>query len=98
MSQLWSGEGKANDPVGSADGTLGVTTAFDAEWLFSAPQGNSRCGELADGPISFSRLLFSMDAGASFFDPSPVDATFDADHKYEYTVTGTGQKAAFKIK
>ena len=34
---------------------------------------------------------------ASFFDPVPVDDTFDAYHKYEYTVTGTGQKAAFKI-
>ena len=34
---------------------------------------------------------------APAFHPVPVDATFDSDHKYEYTVTGTGQKAAFKI-
>ena len=81
----------------------GTRAGVDFEYIFSAPgpgepsHNLARCDLLdTSGPIPGGAGLFSLDAGANFFDPVPVDADFNADHRYEYIVTGTGQRAAFR--
>jgi len=69
----------------------GTEAGMDAEWRY-ADAGN--CNR-ADTP--YQGISFSLDAGGSWFDPAPIDGTFNSAHTYEYTVTGTGQQAGFLI-
>ena len=83
---------------GSPSVPLGTLAGVDFEFLFASIFNPARCVILTtSGPIALVTALFSLDAGATFFDPVPINAAFNTNHIYEYIVTGTGQKAAFFI-
>jgi fibro-slime domain-containing protein len=69
----------------------GTNAGFNAEWRYA------NAGDCNITPIPWSGIQFSLDAGANFFDPTPLDGAFNAAHIYEYIVKGAGQQAGFFI-
>lgn len=71
----------------------GVFAGVDAEYKYVGSVGACTL----QPPSAASALMFSLDNGQTFFDPSPVQPGYSSSHKYEYSVTGTGQVAGFAI-
>lgn len=79
-------------PSVSYVGAPANSAALDAEWQYADTHNPPRSG--AGTPAA--AVLFSLDGGTSFFDPTPLDGAYNPAHVYEYVVTGTGQTAAFR--
>lgn len=75
----------------------GLYAGFDAEGRYATPGSLSTGAQCGDDLQRNGDLLFSLDEGQSYFDPTPLDNAFNTDHIYEYEVTGTGQMVAFLI-
>ncbi|MEX0741770.1 MAG: hypothetical protein WD079_03165, partial [Phycisphaeraceae bacterium] len=84
----------------SPDVPDGVHSGLDAEGRYAGPGSLTTGASCEDDRRRDGDLQFSLDAGASFFDPTPTagDGAFNTQHVYEYIVTGTGQQAAFSIQ
>lgn len=65
LTHLWSGEGNANDSVGTANGTLGSTTTFATGYngqafSFDGQQSSIATFPLDIGPITFPEITIGM--------------------------------------
>ncbi len=69
----------------------GIYAGMDAEWRY-ADAGN--CNRTLS---QYAGIMFSLDAGTTAFNPTPVDGTYNTDHTYEYIVTGTGNRIGFHL-
>lgn len=65
LIHLWSGEGNANDSVGSANGSLGSTTSFASGYIGQAFSFDGEQSSVAEfpvniGPSSFPQITIGM--------------------------------------
>jgi choice-of-anchor C domain-containing protein len=78
-----------SDPIENLSPSVSGGTLAGADAAYRYWSGN--CNTVAQSAVDLS-----VDAGSSFTTPVTADA-YNADHRYEYFITGAGQQAAFRI-
>lgn len=82
-------------PIYPSPGRWNRYVALDAETYFASPRP---CWQLPPGfPVSFNGFEFTLDSGATWFNPAPVTSNFGT-HEYTYTVVGQGAALGVRIR